>query len=234
MVQVEPIVKKKILVVDDEQVICDIVKMILNTLNYTVDSANDFQSAKALIDKVDYDIVVTDKNLPGTGDNLEGGMEVLEYTKRNNPSAEVVIMTGYASIDSAIDAIRLGAFDYIQKPFKIEELRDKLDHIIEYQTSIKPENILPVYKAFLAEINELINTNGSISEDDRMRLIESVSEKTRFFFDAFKERERIIFLQRDALDSISRLAGQLREKLPVNTPYYDLIESICSESEKHK
>jgi len=104
--------KNKALVIDDEQIVLDSVSKILTDGDYEVDvSLSGRKGLNQAIEK-DYDIVLTDILMPDIG-----GMRVLKDIKRVKPSLPVIIITGYATVRSAVQAIKLGAVDYIEKPF---------------------------------------------------------------------------------------------------------------------
>ncbi len=129
--------KPKILVVDDEEDILNILKFLLEREGYEVDITSDGEEAIKKIERNYYDIVLTDLRLPGIN-----GMVVLEKTKEIRPSIEVVIMTAYASIESAVEAIKKGASDYIVKPFINEDLKMRLRRILEHKKLQREVEIL--------------------------------------------------------------------------------------------
>ena len=108
---------KRILVVDDERIARENLSHILTKAGYTTLLAADGHEAITLMEKNEIDLVITDLRMKG-----KGGMEVLTATKELWPTAEVLIVTGYASIDTAIEAMRQGAYHYLAKPLNIEEL----------------------------------------------------------------------------------------------------------------
>ncbi len=129
--------KPKILVVDDEEDILNILKFLLEKEGYGVDTAPNGEEALKKIEKDYYDVVLTDLRMPGID-----GMTVLEKTKELRPSTEVVIMTAYASIESAVEAIKKGASDYIVKPFINEDLKMRIKRIIEHRNLQREVEIL--------------------------------------------------------------------------------------------
>ena len=102
-----------ILIVDDEAVIRAVLTARLAAEGYEVDSAEDGEVGVARIAKGFVNVVVSDIKMPRMD-----GMEVLKRTKASSPDTEVIMMTAYAATDTAINAVRLGAFDYLQKPFE--------------------------------------------------------------------------------------------------------------------
>jgi len=106
-----------ILVVDDELSMREFLKILLEKEGYDVITASDAASAIDLIQKKDFDIVVSDIKMPGMG-----GLSLLEKIKEINSSIPVIMITAYASPENAVVAMRSGAFDYITKPFKVDEI----------------------------------------------------------------------------------------------------------------
>ncbi|MFQ5674737.1 MAG: response regulator [bacterium] len=117
---------KNILVVDDEEVIRSICSRSLEKKGYQVAMAENGARALDLIRDGVADIVFTDLKMP-----IMNGMELLEAIKRDFPHIEVVIMTAFATIESAIDAMRKGAYDFILKPVKPEQIRVVADKCLE-------------------------------------------------------------------------------------------------------
>lgn len=107
----------KVLVIDDEQIVLDSVSKILTVENYDVDVSLSGRQGLDWAIQRQYDIVLTDIRMPDIG-----GMRVLRDIKRVKPSLPVVIITGYATVRSAVQAMKLGATDYLQKPFTPEKL----------------------------------------------------------------------------------------------------------------
>jgi len=107
----------KILVIDDELVICSGCRMILSDLGHTVDTCNTCKEGLDSIRKRDYHLVLLDMKLPDSD-----GMEILKTVHVEKSEMYIIVMTGYATIRSVVSAMRLGAFDYLPKPFTDEEL----------------------------------------------------------------------------------------------------------------
>jgi DNA-binding NtrC family response regulator len=114
----KPMPSGSVLVVDDEQSIRLTVAMLLRGEGLTVREADGVGAAATLLEQEPFDIVITDLRL---GD-LEGGLEVLRAVKRKAPDTEVVFLTAFGSIASAVEAVKLGAFDYLSKPFEPDDL----------------------------------------------------------------------------------------------------------------
>src|SRR6266498_361246 len=110
--------KPKILIADDERDICRALEFLLTREDYEVTSVNSGEDAIEKIRKESFDVVLSDLKM-GKID----GITVLEKTKELSPDTAVLIMTAFASIESAIEAMKKGAFDYIVKPFLNEEIK---------------------------------------------------------------------------------------------------------------
>ncbi|KAB2889633.1 MAG: sigma-54-dependent Fis family transcriptional regulator [Desulfobulbaceae bacterium] len=122
-----------ILIVDDEPIARDNLRHILGKDGYTTLLAENGQEAIDLLKEREVDLVLTDLRMRG-----QDGMAVLSESKKLWPSTEVVVITGYASVDTAVEAMRQGAYHYIAKPFKIDELRVVVEKALE-KTSLHRE-----------------------------------------------------------------------------------------------
>ena len=110
--------KARVLIIDDEETILDSCTQVLEKAGYTVKGARDGEEGLNAFNTETYHVVLLDLKLPGSN-----GIEVLRHIKTENPETPVIIMTGYASVESAVEAMKLGAFDYMAKPFSPKELR---------------------------------------------------------------------------------------------------------------
>ncbi|RPI19120.1 MAG: response regulator [Ignavibacteriae bacterium] len=119
-------ITEKILVVDDEATVCSSIQKILTKRGYSVDNSLNADDAILKIKNNKFDLVITDLMMPGTD-----GMELLQIIKQHYPELDVIVITGYASIDTAVKATKLGAMDYLPKPFTPEELTEITKRAIE-------------------------------------------------------------------------------------------------------
>jgi len=127
--------KQKILVVDDEKSMCDFLEIMLNKEGYEVTSTTSGEKALELLDNDLFSMVLTDVKMPGVD-----GFEVLRKTKEVSPDTVVIMITAYGSPEGAVTAIKEGAYDYITKPFRVEEVKLTIKKSLERSTLIK-ENI---------------------------------------------------------------------------------------------
>ncbi len=116
----------RILVVDDEDIVIRSCMRILDGGDYAIDSANDGIAALRKIEDSGYDIMILDIMMP----NLSG-LEVLRRVKEAHPEIDVIMITGLSQIDTAVEAMKLGAFDYISKPFEPDELKLVVQRALE-------------------------------------------------------------------------------------------------------
>lgn len=113
----KPLEALKILIVDDEKMSREALQEFLSNLTTSIQTAQDGQEAIDLLRKEEFDLVLTDLKMPKAD-----GLMVLEEAKSINPDIHVVIITGFASLETALEAIKKGAYDYITKPFKLDEM----------------------------------------------------------------------------------------------------------------
>jgi DNA-binding NtrC family response regulator len=113
----EVVMSASILVVDDEPVVQDTVKGLLNTQGYEVATVGNGEEALTRIAQQEFDVMLSDIRMPGLN-----GLDVLERSRVLKPHLAVILMTGYATLDTAIEALRRGASDYLTKPFELDDL----------------------------------------------------------------------------------------------------------------
>jgi DNA-binding NtrC family response regulator len=118
----------KILVVDDEPSITDGLRLLLGAEGYDVETASQLSAGRAAIQKQPYDLVLTDLQLP---DDHHGGLSLLRSVKEVSPETEVIVITGHGSISEAVEAIKLGAFYFVEKPFEPEQISVLIEKALE-------------------------------------------------------------------------------------------------------
>lgn len=126
----------RILIVDDDKTLSRSLVDWFETENHHVCSAASGEEAVLKIEQDGFDIIICDLKMPGID-----GLEVLRQVKRAHPATEVIIMTGYGTVETAVNAMKAGAYDYIVKPFAPEEIELIVKKIVEHQSLIR-ENIL--------------------------------------------------------------------------------------------
>lgn len=155
-----------ILFVDDDRNILDVVCEYLTRHGYRVDTADSGALAIKKIENHDYAAVFTDLIMPEIG-----GLEVLKAAKELNLGTEVIILTGFGTIESAIEALKLGSYDYLQKPINFERLKILIDRICETKR-LEQENSL--YKQ---RLKERYNFDQLVGRSARMQQIYSMIDR---------------------------------------------------------
>lgn len=160
---------EKILIIDDEKGILDLLGVVFEKEGYSVETSQSARRALDLIDKNDFDLVLTDIKLPQMS-----GMDILKHVKEIRPDVPVVMITAYGTISQAVEAFKVGATDYIVKPFDMDELKIIVAQSLE-KRRLKQENIS--LKKELSEKYSLANMIGKNPEMQKMySLIEKISD----------------------------------------------------------
>ncbi|MBS1238544.1 MAG: response regulator receiver protein [Deltaproteobacteria bacterium] len=163
----------KILIVDDSRELREILEEYLGSEGDTVEGANNGKEALEKYRNNYYDLIITDLNMPELA-----GMELIKAIRQENEITEFVIITGYASIDSAVEAIKNGAFDYIVKPFRMEELKVVVKNVRE-KVRLKKLNaqLYDTLKSFNEEIERYHQKNeeGIVNKEPKEVIFESIS-----------------------------------------------------------
>ncbi len=150
--------KAKILCVDDENVILDSFRKILVLEGFSIDTVNSGPEAVNLIKSHHYDFVFTDLKMPEMD-----GVEVTKLVKSLRPDIDVIIITGYAAVETAVECMKYGAMDYVQKPFTEDELLDFTNKsLIKRQDKINKQLKPRVHIAHLSETEKLSKGEFSI------------------------------------------------------------------------
>jgi DNA-binding NtrC family response regulator len=123
-----------VLIIDDQEMVRGLCQQVIESLGYSCYQAESGEQAMEIAERQPIDIIIADLKLPGLS-----GIELLERVKASNPRIEVIIMTGYASVTSAVQAMKLGAADYIVKPFSPEEMKVLVERVA-HTLDLKDEN----------------------------------------------------------------------------------------------
>jgi len=161
--------KTRLLVVDDEQSIRRLCMTIGNTLGYVCMEAESAEAALGRLESDAPDLILTDLKLPAMS-----GVELLKQTKRLLPHTEIAIMTGHGSIESAVDAMKLGAYDYIEKPFRVEKMRLLLQRMAEKVHLVTENEFLRERVTAEDKLDGIIGTSAHIQ--DVMRMISRLKD----------------------------------------------------------
>jgi DNA-binding NtrC family response regulator len=161
--------KIKILVVDDEQGLCAGLREGLQREGYIVDAANDAAAALKLAGQNLYNLVISDVKMPGAD-----GLELLAQIRERSRDTLFILMTAFGTVGNAVEAMRLGAYDYLPKPIDLKRLRIQVQKALEYQAVVVENNELRSRLQKRSEPNPLIGESESMRAVSR--LIEEVAQ----------------------------------------------------------
>ena len=139
----------KVLVIDDKQIVLDSVRKILTAESYEVDTSLSARQGLDWAIQKQYDVVLTDIRMPEIG-----GMRILRDIKRAKPSLPVILITGYATVQSAVQAMKLGATDYLEKPFTPEQMVEAVSAALDVTVTKQPEEQTLVHQQEVIEVLE--------------------------------------------------------------------------------
>jgi len=111
--------RKKVLLLDDEPIVCERLKPALEKLGFYVESYTESQKAVDRVMEEQFDVLVTDLKM-----QKPDGLEVMEFVRQHSPGTRVIIITGFATVETATETMKSGAADFIAKPFRIRDLCD--------------------------------------------------------------------------------------------------------------
>ena len=149
---------QRILIVEDEEEMCELLMSFFSEKGYRVDSIQNGEGALGRLEEQDYALVITDIKLPGMS-----GLELLARIRLDWPEVAVIIMTAFSSISSAVEAMKLGAEDYIGKPFQLDELAITVEKALE-RLSLRRE-----VKELRAEVRERYNFSNIVGRSKPMQ-----------------------------------------------------------------
>jgi DNA-binding NtrC family response regulator len=147
----------KILVVEDNDVLRSSVVQALVETGHSVIEVGDGEEATERLQQESYDVVLTDMRMP-----KKNGLEVLRFAKQVNELTVVIMMTAFATIESAVEAMKNGAYDYIQKPFELEELEVKINRALEHRRDSGVLQLLRSQSSISLEHNNIVGNSPQI------------------------------------------------------------------------
>jgi DNA-binding NtrC family response regulator len=156
----------KILVIDDEEAMRDSCQQTLSRDDNKVETAEDGLKGLAMLEKESFDVIILDLKMPGLS-----GMEVLKRIKEDDPDAMVIVITGYATVESAVEAMKKGAYDFIPKPFTPDSLRVIVKRALE-RRELALENVL-----LKGELKASIGPDVIIGQSGSMKEVEQIVKK---------------------------------------------------------
>ena len=158
----------RVLVIDDEPIIRDVLQDILSREGYEIESVPDAEAGLSALDSSEHDLVILDLMLPGIG-----GFETLKAIKRRDPDSVVVMITAYGSVETAVQAMRMGAHDYLTKPFKNEDVLRTLSTGLRHRRVLAENRTLRRALQGKARFGELVGKSPAMQQ--LYRLIEQVA-----------------------------------------------------------
>jgi DNA-binding NtrC family response regulator len=150
----------RILVVDDEEIVIKSCLRILDGADYQVETAQDGREALRKVDEIPYDVLILDIMMPGMD-----GLEVLRRVKETHPDVDVIMVTGLSQIDTAVQAMKLGAFDYISKPFEPDEL------ILVVQRALERRLLLQENLSLKSEVSSKYRFENIVGSSPQMQAV---------------------------------------------------------------
>ena len=220
--------KPNILVVDDEMGPRESLKMILNPY-YNVHTADRGTEALEMLKKLPVDLVTLDLKMPGFS-----GINVLEKVKQHDPDIEAIIITGYGSLDTAIEGLRLGAFDYISKPFDVNHILSLVRRGLERRNA--KARLRQVKSDFLSNISHELRTPLSVVVGFVYLLLNQVigrltDEQQKVLETVYRNSEELLELIDNVLWMTSLNAGDANATLEKFDPR-DIINDTVKRHEK--
>ncbi len=154
----EKMSNRHLLVVDDEISICEIVSAFLGKNGYTVYQAQSGEQAIEILKEKEIDLVLSDIKMPGMT-----GVELLKWIKEYNSFLPVIITTGFPTLDTAIEALKLGAYDYLTKPFHLEEINEKVNRALQTR-QLEEDNLLFSKLVSLHEVTKVLSSTHNLEQ----------------------------------------------------------------------
>ena len=149
----------RLLVIDDEEIIHKSCRAVLRKFTYLIDGARSGEEGLAKAASSKYDVIITDLKMPGID-----GLEVLRRIKARDPEQVVVVFTGFASVGTARESLKLGAFDYVPKPFTADELRDVVANAVKKARDQGPTKMLDLMAIVAHEFKSPVATMHTTAE----------------------------------------------------------------------
>ncbi len=189
----------KILVVDDEEIVLFLARDALEDAGYEIKVAGGGLQALEMIEKEYFDFILTDIRMPGCD-----GLELSRKAREINPSIGVIFMTGYANLNTAKDAIKEGAYDYIMKPFELNEIRQAVRNAVKKKQKVA-EKTLSIELNRLSDLNQLMYTISDRQSLMRLSLgfalLQGKAEHGSIIFKSSNENEIGIIATNESMDN---------------------------------
>ncbi len=199
--------KARILVVDDEDIVIKSTIRTLQKNDYEIEYVYSGESALAMIEKDPYDLVITDLMMPGIN-----GIEVIKKIKADHPDTTVVMFTGFATVESAREALKLGAFDYVPKPFTPDELREVVKNALasrEKSSDSRMLDLMAIVSHELKSPTSVIHTTAETLhrgyfgnlDPEQQKIVESILRNCSYLEDIIRNYLDLSKMEMDGLAS---------------------------------
>jgi len=198
-----------VLIVDDDPTVLEYVSVLFREYGYLVVPCQSANDAMTRLKETRVDVVLTDVMMP-----VVSGIELLDHIHKTEPELPVILMTAYADLDTAVDAVKKGAFDFIIKPFKQDQLVHSVEKAVNYSMFVKMEND---YRHILEEFNQGIET--LVSERTMSLMALTIADKVR-------NPVTVIGLTSKKILEEEGVPDRLREKLRDIVNEVDKLEAI--------
>lgn len=203
----------KLLFIDDEDIVLKSCRRIFAGKEYEVETASSGEEGLAKALAADYDAVVTDLKMPGMG-----GIEVLKRLRRERPELVVIIFTGYANVETAREALKNGAFDYIPKPFTPEEITDVVQNALEARKASGTAKMLDLMAIVSHELKSPLATVQTTAETlhrgyfgqlapEHKKIVETILRNCAYLEDVIRS---YIDLSKMELDGLAAFTREIR------------------------
>ncbi len=221
----------KILIIDDEEVVLKSSLRILKNEEYEIDTAPSGIEGLEMAKDKKYDIVITDLMMPKLG-----GMEILKTLQKEQPDVTVIIFTGYATVETAREALKNGAFDYIPKPFTPDELRDIVKNAIASRIDSSQTRMLDLMSIVSHELKSPISVVHTTAETlykgyfgkldpGQEKTIETILRNCQYLEDIIRN---YLDLSKMELNNIEAFAQQIDLAEEVIRPVVELPEHVAN------
>ncbi len=160
----------KVMLIDDEVTMLQMVAELLRSEGHEVHPFSNFTAASEALETVQPEIVITDLYLEKS---RAQGLELVQKARELSPPALVIVVTGFGSVETAVEAMRKGAFDYLEKPFKLEELKLTIQRALSYSTAVSENAILKKELKKKYHFDQIVGTSQAMQ--DVFRMVERVA-----------------------------------------------------------
>lgn len=224
--------KMKILIIDDENIVLKSCLRILINEDYEIDTVPSGDEGLARTAKKEYDIVITDLKMPGIG-----GMEVLAMLRKDQPEVTVIIFTGYATVETTREALKLGAFDYIPKPFTSEELRNVVENAVKARWESSHAGMLDLMAIVSHEMKSPVSAMHATAETlyrgyfgnldpEQQKTVEKILRNCQYLEDIIRNYIDLSKMDLDNLESFTERTDLVKDVLLPSLEVPETIDNL--------